>query len=318
MQTPITIKANGKILLTGEYLVLLGAEALAVPLVLGQELMVQANGVEDKLTWEASDSNGVWFRGVFYLPDISLIESSDELVGKRLRDLLLAARSLNNKFLAERGGLKISTRLDFNKNWGFGSSSTLISLIARLAGVDSMPLHHLISKGSGYDVACAEATGPLTYKLLKGESVSTPVDFNPPFHEGMSLVYLGAKQHSDIEVEKFTNRSNIDFQADIRQITEISRQITLEQSQETFIELLQEHETIIGKVLDKKPVKDSLFPDFKGIVKSLGAWGGDFVLGVTTSGDDYLENYFRRKSFVTILPYKDVVLKNDKFKTDSF
>jgi len=318
MQTPITIKANGKILLTGEYLVMLGAEALAIPLVLGQELVVQANGIQDNLTWEASDSNGVWFKGEFYLPDIVLIESSDELIGKRLRDLLLAARSLNKKFLTERGALKISTQLGFDKNWGFGSSSTLISLIARLAGIDSMRLHRLVSKGSGYDVACAEATQPLTYKLQKGESVSTPVDFNPPFPEGMSLVYLGSKQNSDIEVEKFKSLSEYGFQDEIRRITEISRQVLLEQGQETFIELLKEHETIIGKVLDKRPVKDSLFPDFKGIVKSLGAWGGDFVLGVTTSGDDYLENYFRRKSFATILPYKDVVVRKDKFQTDSF
>jgi len=313
MQTPITIKANGKILLTGEYLVMLGAEALAVPLVLGQELVVEVDKIQNSLTWKASDSNGVWFKGVFSLPDITLLESSDKPVGKRLRDLLLAARSLNNIFLTEQGGLKISTRLGFDKNWGFGSSSTLISLIARLAGVDSLQLHRLVSKGSGYDVVCSVATGPIVYKLQQGESISAPVDFNPPFTEGMSLVYLGSKQHSDIEVEKFKSRSESGFQDEIRRITDISRQIVLEQSQEIFIELLKEHEAIIGKVLDKKPVKNSLFPDFKGIVKSLGAWGGDFVLGVTTSGDDYLDDYFRRKSFDTILPYRNVVLKKDKF-----
>ncbi|NTW25734.1 MAG: GHMP kinase, partial [Lentimicrobium sp.] len=172
--------------------------------------------------------------------------------------------------------------------------------------------------GSGYDVACAEATGPILYKRLHGESQIFPVEFNPPFLEGMSLVYLGAKQHSDIEVEKFQRRSELNFQDQIRRITEISRQIVKEQSQEIFIDLLKEHEVIMGKVLDKKPVKDRLFQDFKGIVKSLGAWGGDFVLAVTTSGDDYLEDYFRRKSFVTILPYNEVILKKDKYKTDSF
>ena len=54
--------ANGKLLLTGEYLVLDGALALALPTKLGQSLTVEkTNG--DNLIWESLDSKSyAWFQ----------------------------------------------------------------------------------------------------------------------------------------------------------------------------------------------------------------------------------------------------------------
>ena len=40
--------------------------------------------------------------------------------------------------------------------------------------------------------------------------------------------------------------------------------------------LIEKHEFLIGELINKKPIKSSLFSDFNGGVKSLGAWGGDF------------------------------------------
>ena len=34
----------------------------------------------------------------------------------------------------------------------------------------------------------------------------------------------------------------------------------------------------MSELLDTKTIKELLFPDFSGTIKSLGAWGGDFVL----------------------------------------
>ena len=49
--------SNGKLLLTAEYLVLDGAQALALPTQLGQKLIV-TDGKEDILHWKSLDADG--------------------------------------------------------------------------------------------------------------------------------------------------------------------------------------------------------------------------------------------------------------------
>ena len=72
-----------------------------------------------------------------------------------------------------------------------------------------------------------------------------------------------------------------------------------------FAGALEHHETIMSELLDTKTIKELLFPDFSGTIKSLGAWGGDFVLVV--AAHDPTE-YFRAKGFDTILRYQDMIL----------
>ena len=45
-----------------------------------------------------------------------------------------------------------------------------------------------------------------------------------------------------------------------------------------FDALVREHERVISESLKMQRVKDKFFSDYWGEVKSLGAWGGDFVL----------------------------------------
>lgn len=315
MRPPLSIHANGKILISGEYLVMQGATALAVPLKPGQELVLEEGGKAGILSWESYDTEGIWFSGLFSIPDLVVLESSDDIIAQRLNKLLLAARSLNLLFLSDTNGLKAITRLGFNRNWGFGSSSTLISLVARWAGIQPMELHRLVSKGSGYDVACSVAESPVFYKIQDNRPQITPVDFNPPDAENMVLVYLGNKQHSDAEVENFRQQTGADFSMEIQRISEISLQLTKENNLEALMNLLSEHEKIIAGILGKETVKDMLFSDFKGVVKSLGAWGGDFALAVSTLGETYIRDYFISKSLLTLLPYSSVALASNKKET---
>jgi len=74
---------------------------------------------------------------------------------------------------------------------------------------------------------------------------------------------------------------------------------------ETFQFLMQNHENIISNIIKKKPIKETLFNDFNGSIKSLGAWGGDFVL-VASEVDP--TSYFKNKGFNTIIPYQDMIL----------
>ncbi len=72
-----------------------------------------------------------------------------------------------------------------------------------------------------------------------------------------------------------------------------------------FEQLLSQHEQVLSEVMDLPTIKSQLFPDYKGAIKSLGAWGGDFIL-VTDDGS--AKNYFKKKGYHTIMPFKEMVL----------
>ena len=61
----------------------------------------------------------------------------------------------------------------------------------------------------------------------------------------------------------------------------------------------------MSNILEMKTVKESLFTDFNGVIKSLGAWGGDFVLAISKENP---VDYFKKKGFKTIVSYKDMIL----------
>ena len=73
-----------------------------------------------------------------------------------------------------------------------------------------------------------------------------------------------------------------------------------------FERLITEHESFISKILGVLPVKDKLFPDFQGAIKSLGAWGGDFILA--SALDKNPTDYFKSKGFNTVLNYNELAL----------
>ena len=72
-----------------------------------------------------------------------------------------------------------------------------------------------------------------------------------------------------------------------------------------FENILFEHEKLISGIIQQKPVQEELFSDYFGQIKSLGAWGGDFILA---TGNDETPNYFRSKGFETVIPYGDMIL----------
>ena len=65
--------SNGKLLLTGEYLVLDGAKSLALPTKMGQNLTVER--IQDsQLIWASYTHTGdCWFEAIFDLPKLRLV-----------------------------------------------------------------------------------------------------------------------------------------------------------------------------------------------------------------------------------------------------
>ncbi len=299
--------ARGKLLLTGEYAVLHGAKAVALPLKVGQRMTV-TNARGSDLIWEALDDNGdIWYESQMSLYDFSDIKTSDEQISKKLAKILKAAVRENSEFLSTWSGFKVETQLEFPLNWGLGSSSTLIANVAEWAEVNAFHLYFAVANGSGYDIACANADEPIHYQLGDESLHFNEIEFKPSFLNKLFFVYQGAKQDSESSVnthgKKFKGKKDV-----INRISAISDEIIQTKNLQTFNNLLEEHETIIAGVIGEKPVKERLFPDFEGTIKSLGAWGGDFILATTEKGEDYVKSYFASKKLDIVKPYQSIVL----------
>lgn len=304
--------SNGKLLLTGEYLVLDGAKSLALPTKFGQDLIVEKIK-ESQLIWGSFTHSGeCWFEAVFDIQKLRLVnctfnsdkEGNADLIAETLLDILKEAKNLNPAFLTSDEGFVVKTKLTFPRNWGLGSSSTLINSIANWAKVDAFKLLWNSFKGSGYDIACAQNDSPIFYQIKDSKPAVEQVKFNPSFKENLFFVHLNQKQDSKEGIAKF-RESNINFDEQIKRISEISDEFLSAKSIEEFDKLIVEHEQIIGSIIKLKPVKEKLFPDYFGEIKSLGAWGGDFVL---VTGNESTPAYFKNKGFETIISYSKMVL----------
>ena len=289
--------SHGKILLSGEYCVLHGAKALALPTRLGQALTVQPSQGK-YLSWTSLDSNKViWFEADFKLDDLSLVQANDVAVGKRLETFLKFLRHRQVEFC--RTPFHIQTELEFDRYWGLGSSSTLLSNLAEWAKCDPFDLLDNTLGGSGYDIACAQATGAICYQRNTGTPSYKVIDFDPAFKKDLYFVYLNQKQDSQKEVADYLKKTP--QSAFLEMISNLTEAIISCKTLDSFQSLLTEHETLMSKHLNRPRLQEEYFPDFEGVIKSLGAWGGDFVLACGGN-----PNYFKQKGF-------DVVIEYDKF-----
>lgn len=305
--------SNGKLLLSGEYLVLDGAKALAIPTKLGQDL--QVNTIDEPVViWESFDvDKNVWFQAEFRFPDLRIqnetfetdTENAKESIAQTLQNIMVTAKSLNSEFLTRAKGFHVQTYLGFPRNWGLGTSSTLINNIAQWANVDAFELLEKSFGGSGYDIACARHDLPIVYRKEKGKSLVEEVRFDPPFSEQLYFVFLNVKQDSKKGIQRYKEFKGNNSEA-IQEVNRITDAMTSCTKLSDFEELVKQHESIISKMINTKPVQDLIFPDYFGQVKSLGAWGGDFVLA---TGNKETPNYFKQKGFGTVIPFNKMILR---------
>ena len=303
----ITFHAHGKLLISGEYLVLRGAKALSVPLKYGQSLQVRLSKGEPWLSWTAFLPDKRWFTAAYDLPSLEVMETDNHDLADRLKSILLEAKEMNPAFLSGQQTVTAISQLNFPPEWGIGSSSSLLANIGRWAGADPFELNRRIFRGSGYDIAAAMNDKPIIYQLIKSKPVYETTDFNPAFQDQLWFVYLNTKQSSKPAVQKFSE--TIVSQAIIDSITEITLQMPETASLDEFMVLMKQHEKITGEVLRQIPVGERLFADFRGAVKSMGAWGGDFLLAAAPLDEAYIRSYFAGKGFHTIFRFQDMVLK---------
>jgi len=289
--------AHGKLLISGEYAVLKGARALATPTVKGQMLHFFADN-KGRLKWRSFDhQDEVWFSATFSLSG-NILQTSDPQAAEYLAQLLGEASRLAQKSIPSG---EAATHLEFSRDWGLGSSSTLIHLVAQWFEVDPMKLFFGIHEGSGYDVACAGSPSALIYQKNGARGLSAPVELPESFRKVL-FVHLNKKQRSLPEVKRFLRESQ--SQESLNSISDLCDAFLNTGSSEELAEVMDEHERLLSGLLKVPTVKERLFPDFTGSIKSLGAWGGDFIMAV---GDDS-SDYFKKNGYQTHRSFIEMVL----------
>ena len=305
-----TIHANGKLLLSAEYFVLDGAMSLALPTQKGQTFTFKKIPSSNFISWKSfDDKNQNWFDAQFNIENFEAIKTNDTNVSDRLTQILKATQNLNPNFLQNKNGINVESHLTFPRNWGLGTSSTLIYSVAKWAEVDPFELLENTFGGSGYDIACAGANKNILYSKSNGQPEWSTCDFNPSFKDQLFFVFLGKKQNSREGIahyRKIEKEEKLIFE-----ITALTQSLTMCHALNDFEKLLNEHENIISKTLHLQKVKDLYFNDYWGSVKSLGAWGGDFVLVTSDRSEVETQRYFEEKGFDVFLKYKDLILDAD-------
>lgn len=296
--------SNGKLLLSGEYAILDGALGLAIPTSYGQSLQVTPN-TSGFLDWTSLDLNkNVWFSAQLDLTNLNVVATSDKSMANTLKTLLLEANAQNPLLLTDSEGFKIETHLTFPRNWGLGTSSTLINNLAQWARVDAYQLLWNAFGGSGYDIACAQTNSPLVYQLKNNKPKVESIAFDPYFKESLYFVHLNQKQSSKKAIANYREQQ-FDTSELVKKITDLTRAMIGATNLSDFELFMDRHETVLSAILKMTPVKERLFPDYYGTIKSLGAWGGDFILA---TGDEKSISYFKSKGYNTVIPYSKMVL----------
>jgi mevalonate kinase len=301
---PLHFSAHGKFLITGEYAVLDGIPGLAVPLKLDQRLSVELTN-DNVIRWQSYNDKGERWIDIETSHEELILKRGKDMqspIAKRLAMVLCTARDLCADFSFPQG-FRAKTELDFDQYAGMGTSSTLVSLVSQWVGCDPFKLQFACFGGSGYDVACARVNHPIIYHYNDGQPIVQKRFFDPLFEESLFCVYLNRKQNSRESIAQFDkSKLTDDLRAELRAMPDHLISASLDKRK--FCILLERHEQIISKLIGMAPIKQELFPDFPGTIKSLGGWGGDFVLVVA---DQKEKSYFIEKGYTIIYDWGQIV-----------
>lgn len=296
-------KSNGKLLITSEYLVMKGATALAIPAKLDQELTIKSTNT-DFIYWESFDKNNlIWYKEKFFLDKGSLIYHGKK---NKISDLIIRLFDYIHRFNDPKKsiGNEFIWKLNFDRNWGLGSSSTLINNLSKWAKVNPYKLLFSVFNGSGYDIACCDKSNPIIFQKKDDYLSFSNTTFNPNFLNNLFLVFLNKKQNTQKSVQNFL-KNDAHYIEEINQINNIVNGIQNVKDLTAFESLIERHEKIIANILQIPTIQNEKFPKYNyGIIKSLGSWGGDFVLA---TGDERNMDYFREKGFNTVKKISDLL-----------
>lgn len=275
-------------MLCGEYVVIIGVEALALPVSLGQWMYVwefDSPGGGDRLIWEAKEKDGsTWLNESFALP-LEAMEAEAEKSSERdrSREVLHSMLSMVAEGFWKTGkSYRIETQLEFDRSSGLGSSSTMVANFARFAGLDAQKVQQKVLGGSGYDVAVAELGKGLVFwknaEVANWDAWKLSADLTSKW----KIVFLGKKQNSrnalaDVK-GKLMEIEKDDFL--MHQLQQVCAAVKMAKQVPMLEAGLEMWQAILAMSLGlETPYQHFKFqPSKGGLCKWLGAWGGDMLL----------------------------------------
>lgn len=298
-----TIFSPGKLLLTSEYVVLDGALALTVPTKLGQTLVVrEAQDTNSLISWNAQH------RGISWL-NIEINYKSWEILNTNipasaefiLRVLKQIQQFSETKFKASQS-YHFTTNLEFPADFGLGSSSTLMNNLAEWAEIDAFKLNETCLGGSGYDIAVAKEKSAVLYQNTDQGRIIKQVNYCPNFRDELIFIHLNKKQDSREGINLY--RSKAKSPELINEFSKLTEEIVLCNDLEKFSDLMEIHSRKLSDFLGIETSKEKYFENCPVFVKSLGAWGGDFVMSRKFLG---FREYFSERGFSSIFEWDDLI-----------
>ncbi len=291
--------AHGKLLLTGEYAITQGAFGFAVPTTLGQKLTVRFFD-SPNIHWQAYTVTGECWLDVMLSSELEILKTDHLKEAQHLVKQLQIVAAHSDMLT---GGLHFETHLEFDRSWGLGSSSTFTSLLAQFGNLQPLELFHEAHGGSGYDLACATAEGPIEYRIKDDTARVKAVEWNPDFADDLAFVFSGKKQLTSESLALVQKRPFSSQQ--IQELNHLTAAFKNASTIEKFESIIRKHEQLIGAHLGLQPVCNNLFKGYEGAVKSLGGWGGDFVLVSRYSKN---EQWLKESGFEHILPLRTLAM----------
>lgn len=296
------IFSPGKLMLTSEYFAIDGALVLAVPTKLGQEFFFEEKEDQKSLIfWEAYHQNTLWLKAVIDYANWQVLEtnilSSAEFIMRTLKNV----QQLSETKFQHTNSYHLKTNLQFPADYGLGSSSTLMNNLAEWAKIDPFHLNMISLGGSGYDIAVAKEKSAVLYQS-KPEIRYEKVNFNPSFKKELIFIHLNQKQDSREGINLYKSKEK--SQQLVDEFSNLTRNVLLCNELQIFSRLMLEHEQKISDFLEIPTVKELFFKDCPVFVKSLGAWGGDFVMSAKFDG---FRDYFWGKGFSAVFEWEDLI-----------
>ena len=296
------IFSPGKLMLTSEYFAIDGALVLAVPTKLGQEFFFEE--IQDSrslISWNAFHEGELWLSATINYHTWDIIDCNLPQPTEFILKVLKNVQAKSSKVFQSNSSYQLKTNLQFPANFGLGSSSTLMANLAEWAKIDAFELNEDSLGGSGYDIAVAKEKSAVLYQRFPERNYEK-VTFEPLFKDELIFIHLNQKQYSREGISLYKSKEK--SPALIQEFTDLTKKIFAASDLQSFSQFMDLHEDKISNFLKIPTVKQKFFKDCPSFVKSLGAWGGDFVMSSKFEG---YQSYFSDKGFDTIFSWNDII-----------
>lgn len=302
------IFSPGKLLLTSEYVVLDGAIALAVPTKWGQEFFFDEDDNQQSLIfWKAKHQDQHWLDITIDYKNWTVVDTNLPDAAAFILKTLQNIQELGSAIFSDSKSYYLTTNLQFPADYGLGSSSTLMTNLAEWSGVDAFMLNELSLGGSGYDIAVAKAQSAILFWRENNDVNYEKVDFSPDFRRDLIFIHLGKKQDSREGIRLYRSKEKLLYL--VRRFSEITQSVLQVKTLEEFSALMQDHEILLSDFLGLPTAKEKYFQDCPTFIKSLGAWGGDFVMSCRF--ENY-EKYFIEKGYENVFSWENMIDSSEK------